>query len=186
MRTLLSLWRFAKSPLGNGLLLAAAILLSLFLFGKWEYSRGVRAEAEAQGRRNIAAAKAAKRKTAQAKAASEGVGKKVEAALVREVIVTKTLIQKVPIYVPTPPSPAAAPTLPLGLVRLHDAAAAGLLSPAPFAPGESPLSPSRIGFPALGATIVENYGTCRETEEKLLGWQAWYAGVAPIFQEEGK
>lgn len=77
--------------------------------------------------------------------------------------VYKTITKEVPVYVPSDSCP-----LPGGFRVLHDAAANG----------EVP-NPARIPDAAAvlaqdaAATVAENYGTCRETAQRLIDLQAW-------------
>lgn len=86
-------------------------------------------------------------------------------------IVTRTLIEEVPVYVSEIGN--AGCTLPLGFVRLHNLSAAGQ----PAIPGraaESHDAPSGVALDYAAAVVVENYGTCHELREQVIGWQAWY------------
>lgn len=77
--------------------------------------------------------------------------------------VTKTITKEIPVYVPSDSCP-----LPSGFRVLHDAAANGEVpDPARI--------PNAATVPAqdAAATIAENYGTCHETEQRLIGLQAW-------------
>jgi hypothetical protein len=86
--------------------------------------------------------------------------------------VTRTLIQKVPIYVSA--TTDARYPLPLGFVRLHDAAAAGddLSASAP-GPDGSDDAASGVAASAAAAVIVGNYGLCRADQARLAELQAW-------------
>lgn len=88
--------------------------------------------------------------------------------------VTQTIIKEVPVYVPAEAD--ARFSLPVGLVRVHDAAATG--SPLPEPAGEPDgaagfLEPSDIPPSWLAATIAENYGTCRLDQSRLADLQDW-------------
>jgi hypothetical protein len=84
---------------------------------------------------------------------------------------TRTLIEKVPVYV-TPAADARC-IVPLGFVREHDAAASGELSAVSQAPGQSDDAASGLALSAVAATVVGNYGTCRGTAEQLSDLEAW-------------
>lgn len=64
--------------------------------------------------------------------------------------------------------------LPVGLLRLHDAAALGVdLSAVPPPPGLADDSPSPVASSVLAAAFVANYGECHavaERENALLDW----------------
>jgi hypothetical protein len=86
--------------------------------------------------------------------------------------VTKTLIQKVPVYV-TATTDARFP-LPWGFVRLHDAAASGDdLSAAAASPGRPDDVASDVAASEAAGVIVENYGACRADQTRLAALQAW-------------
>jgi hypothetical protein len=94
--------------------------------------------------------------------------------------VTKTLIEKVPIYVTRQTD--ALYSLPAGFVRLHDAAArGGDLPSAPQGPGQSDDTPSGVALSTAAATIVANYGGCRADQQRLADLQRWLKdqGLAP-------
>ena len=64
--------------------------------------------------------------------------------------------------------------VPYGLVRLHDAAIAGIQPDA--VPNPSNLAddaPSGVATSALAATLVGNYGICHATSEQLTALQDW-------------
>ncbi|MDO1559077.1 hypothetical protein Q0812_06505 [Brevundimonas sp. 2R-24] len=68
--------------------------------------------------------------------------------------------------------------VPVGLVRLHDAAAQGLSSPLPDPAGRSDDAASGLESSALAATVVENYGACHAVADRLTRLQAWVADQA--------
>lgn len=159
---------------------ALAFILAVPFIDHAAYQRGKGDEVAAQGLRNLAARTDADHKTARAATASADVGTKVEAAKVEVRTVTQTLIHKVIEYVPA--AADAQCVVPVGFVRLHNAAATGVLSD-PADPASQPAdAPSGIALSAVGATVAENYGACREDREALKGWQAWHASVAPLFK----
>lgn len=163
---------------------ALAFIIALPLADHAGYRRGKNDEITAQEGRNAVAYVEAQGKTAKASDASAAIGAAVETATAKERVVTQTLIREVIKYVPA--SADAQCVVPVGFVRLHDQAATGLLPDPANAPGEPADAPSHVALSAVGATIAENYGGCREDTEKLKGWQAWYASVAPIFKGEGQ
>lgn len=76
----------------------------------------------------------------------------------------KELIREVPIRVPA----ASSCPLPGGWRMLHDAAATGNPPPPPGGPDDPPASPQDAA-----ATVVDNYGTCRDIANQLRGLQQW-------------
>ena len=86
--------------------------------------------------------------------------------------VTKTLVEKVPVYVS--PSIDARYPLPVGFVRLHDAAAIGFdLSAASAGSGGPDDAPSDVAASGAARVIVLNYGACRADQQRLSDLQAW-------------
>lgn len=163
---------------------ALAFILAVPFVDHAGYQRGKNDEITAQEGRNAVAYVQAQEKTAKAADVSDTVGTKVETETAKERVVTKTLIREVIKYVPA--SADAQCVVPVGFVRLHDQAAAGLLPDPASAAGEPADAPSGVALSAVGATVAENYGACREDAERLKGWQAWYSGVSPIFKGEGQ
>ncbi|HUO11333.1 MAG TPA: hypothetical protein VMU37_01120 [Caulobacteraceae bacterium] len=88
---------------------------------------------------------------------------------------THTLIERVPTYV-SPATDREYP-LPLGFVRLHDAAAAGVDLPAASeGPGDPDDAPSPVTASDAAAIIVTNYGVCHADQSRLAALQAWARG----------
>jgi hypothetical protein len=88
---------------------------------------------------------------------------------VRVQTVTRTLVQKVPVYVP-----AAADSkcvVPVGFVQLHDLAATGVPGPA----GGPVEAASGVQLSTVLGTVVGNYGIAQDWRAEALGWRAWYA-----------
>lgn len=73
--------------------------------------------------------------------------------------------------------------LPMSTVVLHNSASQNAVSS-----GASSVdgSTSEVKANELITTVVENYGTCYEMREKLLGWQQWYLEQQKIFEESQK
>jgi hypothetical protein len=92
--------------------------------------------------------------------------------------VTKTIIEEVPTYVTAQAD--AHCTVPLGFIRVHDAAADGL-PPVPLGSGRSADAPSGVAISSVAATVAGNYGLCNGFREQLMGWQAWYTGQQAAF-----
>lgn len=79
-----------------------------------------------------------------------------------------TLIKEIPRYVPAHAD--AACTVPVGFVRLHDAAAAGTVLNA--GPGDSDAGPSGLALSTITGAIADNYTTCHRNGEQLSALQA--------------
>lgn len=122
-----------------------------------------------------AASKAATKvvaRTAEAATITEGVARDVESTRQTVRVETRTIIEKVPVYV-TVEADRLYP-VPVGFVRLHDAAAAGSSATLPDGAGEPADAPSGLAFSAVARTVVGNYGQCLEWRAQLIGWQDWY------------
>jgi hypothetical protein len=91
--------------------------------------------------------------------------------------ITKTLIEKVPVYV-SPETDRRFP-LPVGLVRVHDAAVLGVdLSSVPDPAGRADDAASGVEASTLAAIVAGNYGACRADQARLSGLQGWVAAQA--------
>lgn len=78
------------------------------------------------------------------------------------------IVKKVPVYVS--PEADTACVLPVGFVRLHDAAAADSL---PGPAGVTDAAPAGIALSTATSTIADNYRRCHENAEQLTALQAW-------------
>lgn len=92
--------------------------------------------------------------------------------------ITRTLIEKVPQYVPSDADRDC--TVPVGWVRLHDAAAQGLSSPA----GGPEQAASGVPLSAVAATVVANYGIAYDWKAEALGWRDWYKAQAANWDDK--
>jgi hypothetical protein len=113
------------------------------------------------------------RERAQADATSKV---EAEATLQQERIrtVTQTIIREVPVYV-SPETDARFP-VPVGLVRVHDAAAAGDPLPEPSSePDDAPgnAEASTVTASQLALTLTENYGVCTAELARFGKLQDW-------------
>jgi hypothetical protein len=120
----------------------------------------LKTEAAADQARQAKAQAAYARVSAKARAAEA----KAQAAIRAQ---TSALQQEIP-HVLTSEIDARYP-LPVGLVRVHDAAALGL----PLTAGQPDGAPSPVEASRLGETIASNYGECRADQERLIALQAW-------------
>lgn len=164
----------------KGYALVLAIGLALGWGGAWKVRDAMSAQAALKAA--IAQTRAAidvVDRTQQAATVTEGVGRAVEATQVETRIVYRTITERIPVYV-TPETDRAV-TLPLGFVRLHDAAAAGSVAALPDRAGQPADAPSGVALSAAAGTIVGNYGTCLEWRNQVIGWQAWYAEQSAIW-----
>lgn len=77
------------------------------------------------------------------------------------------IIKEVPVYVDREADRAC--VVPVGFVRLHDAAAANV----PVGdPGGTDAAPAGVALSAVAATVADNYTTCHENAEQLIALQA--------------
>lgn len=86
---------------------------------------------------------------------------------------TKTIIQKVPIYV-TAKADAACP-IPNGFVRLHDAAAEDSMQ-LPASSGSVDGQASVVKLSDVASTVAGNYGICHANAEQMSELQDWVKG----------
>lgn len=78
------------------------------------------------------------------------------------------IIKEVPVYVS--PEADAACVLPRGFVRLHDAAAAGVV---PDPARDADATAAGITLSAVAGTVADNYTRCHENAEQLIALQEW-------------
>lgn len=147
-----------------GLLLAA--LVGLYGLGHHRGAASVQAQWDKQAR---AEAMAAQIQVDKSELVSQMVVDhyidRVQIVLAQGAVITK----EVPVYV-TPTADARC-TVPVGFVRLHDAAAQGQSLPA--APVAAVDAPSGLALSAVASTVAGNYGICRATAERLSALQDW-------------
>lgn len=79
-----------------------------------------------------------------------------------------TIIKEVPVYVS--PEADAACVLSRGFVRLHDAAAAGIV---PEPTGAVDAAPAGITLSTVAGTVADNYSRCYENSAQLEAIQDW-------------
>ena len=164
----------------------AAVCLALGFAGGWTV-RDWKASAE----RAAAAISTAKAREAAVRDALERERDQVAVSHAAEVAaisaqveirtVTKTLIERIPVYVPAEADVRFA--LPVGLVRLHDAAAGGVSLSDPAADPDGAagfLEPSDTAPSRLGAVIVENYGVCHADAARFAALQRWIRDQAAV------
>jgi hypothetical protein len=152
------------------LIIAAVVGFGFWAYGESRYRAG---QAERQGAWDAAT-------TAQAEADRQAEGQQAEITVrtvteyVDRVKVVRekgdTIVQKVPIYVPSD-----SPLLPAGWRVLHDAAATGELPPTPGSFAAAPVGPQDAA-----ATVTGNYGRCHEDHagyQSLWEWAEQQARV---------
>lgn len=92
-------------------------------------------------------------------------------------LIYRTLYREIPRYVPS--EAVARCTVPLGFVRLHDAAAQGV--PAiPDPAGRPDAAAAGVGLDTVAGTVVDNYQTCNEVRGQLSALQGWVTAQAAL------
>lgn len=114
--------------------------------------------------------KAVVAQTARAEAITQKAGEKTEAAKAEIRWRTRTLVERIPIYV-REDAQHPAQFVPIGFVRLHDAAAGG--TALPDAAGIADDAASAVTLATVAGTVIDNYGSCNATREQLIGLQGW-------------
>jgi hypothetical protein len=74
-------------------------------------------------------------------------------------------------------------SLPRSTISLHDSASRNEVS---RGAASTDGTPSTVKASELIETVVDNYGTCHETAEKLRGWQEWYQEQKKIQEQANK
>jgi hypothetical protein len=108
---------------------------------------------------------------ATAEAISAKASGQLAAERVRVETVTRTLVQKVPVYVDAKAD--AACSVGAGFVSVFDAASRGEAT-LPRPAGGSGGSPSGVPLSAVLATTVEDFGIAYDWRAEALGWRSWY------------
>jgi hypothetical protein len=158
-------WRWFAIPIAvGGALIYARVALNS------AYDRGKR-DAEAACATAAAAATAADAETRGGITYYAGVRAEFSQAQIRETY--RTLFVEIPSYVTAQAD--AACTIPVGFVRLHNAAASGHPVPLPDAAAEPNDAPSPVALSAVAGTVVGNYGVCLGVRQQLADLQGWVA-----------
>lgn len=92
---------------------------------------------------------------------------------------TKEIIREIPNHVSSQSDDRC--SVPVGFVRLHDAAAAGSADTLSDATGASHDAPSGVALSAVTETVAGNYGTCREDAERLRSLQQWIIAQSALW-----
>lgn len=147
------------------LLIVAVLAAALVGVGWVKGASHVQAEWDAEvAKQSLTAARVEK---AQAQATVQVVTEYVDRVkIVRQA--GDTIIKEVPVYVPAQAD--AACVVPRGFVRLHDAAAQGVV---PEPAGDSDAAPAGVALSAVAGTVAENYTACRANAEQLSALQSW-------------
>lgn len=171
----LNLLVFLKSKAGQYLLGALAVLALLTGLYTLGHHNGVTSEKAAESRRLDAARKAIAKREVKAQAITEHVAADLTKTRTEIVYRTRTLIEKVPTYVPQ--SADAGCSIPRGFLRLYDAAATGLPSPS----GGPDQTPSGIPLSRVLETDVANLGVGYDYRAEVIAWRGWYSAQKAAF-----
>lgn len=173
-----SLRRFLTTPAGGVLVALGIVAVALALTYRAGVEVGVERQVAAQARREEAARKAVAMVEKGGRAITAAVDQQSAARKVEIRTITKTLIEKVPVYVTVEADRHV--DIPVGFVRLHDQAATGLPG-LPDAPGLVVDASSGVSLSAVAGTVVGNYGVAYEWREEALACRAWVARQADLY-----
>jgi hypothetical protein len=166
---------FLKSPLGRYVSIGLALLALVLAIHHSGYASGVKHEQSLAAARLEATRKAVAMREGKAEAITADATASLAGAQVEIRYRTKTLVEKVPVYVSSKSDDGC--RVPVGFVRLHDAAAGG--SPSlPAAAGGSLDAASGLELSAALSTVIANYGVAYDWRAEALTWRAWYAQQA--------
>lgn len=128
----------------------------------------------------IAAAQRVQRHTVAQASAGDRVSGQVIAEQAAVRTVTRTITERIPVYVPF--AVDRSDILPLGFVRIHDAAAAGV-PPAPESPGAPNGAPSGVALPEAAGVVADNYAAFHACRAQVEGWIALETERQRLFTE---
>ncbi|MFN3522241.1 MAG: hypothetical protein ACK4YQ_08320 [Phenylobacterium sp.] len=151
--------------LAAGAVLFVGLSLGWQLRGAWALWGQVRAEA--------AVARIASRRAE----ISAGTDRAHEADARRARTIYRTLVREIPRHVPA--DAAARCDVPVGFVRLHDAAAQGVPT-VPDAAGRPDGAASGVDLPAVAETLIDNYETCNAVRDQLAALQGWVRAQSAV------
>lgn len=143
------------------------LAIGIFLEGSWWNERGWQAKV-----------KDFEQKVAVAELKAKEASAKIETKVVTKIQVIKENVNEnkkaIDLYV------RDTCQLSNAAIMLHDSASQNEVSGSAIS---SATGTSDVKVPELLTTVTENYGTCYEIREKLIGWQDWYKTQKEIFEE---
>ena len=158
----------------KGYVLTVVLCLGIGVYGGWtlrDWKQGrddaVQAEADAASARTVV------RNTHRSAEITQDAGAATEARREAVRVEYRTIYERIPVYVTQDADRAV--DVPVGFVRVHDAAAEGSAAALPDRPGEPVDTPSGVALSAVADTVAGNYAQCLDWREQLIGWQDWYA-----------
>lgn len=91
--------------------------------------------------------------------------------------VYRTFYREIPLHVPA--EAVARCDVPVGFVRLHDAAAQGVPT-VPDPAGRPDAAATGVGLDAVAGAVVDNYETCNAVRAQLAALQDWVRAQADV------
>lgn len=149
---------------------AASILLAFLLAGTTLQNMGLKHQIASYAKAETKAEVHTAVVVAQRQDASNAIETKAVETVEKVRTNTVYLTKEIPDAIPAVAD--AACVVPVGFVRLHDAAASGLPS-VPSPAGLPDESPSGVQLSAVEQTVIANYGAGHETSEQLTALQDW-------------
>lgn len=151
------------------------VLLVAVIFGL-----GFTAQAKLDAAKRRAATAEANVRRLQGELAQANLSERVVTRYVDRVQVVReaaaTITKEIPVYV-TVEADAACP-IPVGFVRVHNAAAEGVPLGEPA--GDSNAPAAGLTLSAVAATVNDNYAACHENAEQVTALQAYLRGLQAI------
>lgn len=168
-------WNKVSAVLGIALLVTLGAFRFTYVL---QHAELVKVRADVQVAQAKAEKAAAELKTAQGIVTVKTVTEYVDRVqIVREK--GETIVKEVKVYV-TPEADAAC-VVPVGFVRVHDAAASG----EPAVPAGDPDAPAEgIALSTVAETIAENYTIAHENAEQLTALQKWAADMERLSSQK--
>jgi hypothetical protein len=143
----------------------AVLIVAAYFYGGVEYRQMI---ADLKARVAVAEQQSKDANTALEKKTKEKVRVIKETVYVNKTIIKETAGRQIDSQC----------VLPKSAVSLHNSASSNQVS---RGPESTDGTPSAVKASELLETVVDNYGTCHETAEKLRGWQEWYGTQKKIF-----
>lgn len=148
-----------------------ALALAVCVSGLGGFAAGYRHASNKHAAQQLDAERAASARYRAEVERGDALAARLETVKTQTRTVTKTIVREVNNYV-TPLSVRACP-VPLGFVRMHDAAAQNRL---PEAPGLDVDAPGGVDLAEVTETVAENYGTCHEWRDQITALIDWHQG----------
>ena len=171
---------FLRSPTARALLVIAALITALVASHWSGYRAGAAHEVQARAARDAEAAGRVAVIQARSAKISADARERHAADLARIDALTVQLQQKVKTYV-TPQADRRC-VIPVGYVRLRDAAGAGV-DPVPGPAGGSLDADSGLVLSDLAANDIANAGAFNAAVQEVRAWRGWHAAQAELWRQ---